>query len=297
MDVPLPLHLVIWTKPIQELKKGLKAAFRLISVCSWWLFQGEHTISGHDCCWEVAILESELKYVKSIVHQHTSLTVFSLLLPSSSKTRKSVCQIKQKSLWKLQTKTFSHFWGFLSRRPQFKFIRASTTLYYRTGWENVTNLYFFRYFPSLSKPLTHTVRSLSVQSAECVCADIREEERRHHAGLLCHPHTSINITAFILRGVCEHMCACVCVTWNTEGTTKQNPITSTFGITGKTPLSNPCVNKRCWCGSVTQKKCLLAANLDVPRYGVSEMCLSLPTHHFWQWKGVNHTPNNAVFNV
>lgn len=64
----------------------------------------------------------------------------------------------------------------------------------------MTNLYFFRYFPSLSKPLTHTVRSLSVQSAECVCADIREEERRHHAGLLCHPHTSINITAFILRG-------------------------------------------------------------------------------------------------
>lgn len=208
----------IWlnSDPIKSFKSGQTLVNKLfsaglISVCSWWLFQGEHTISGHNCCWEVAILESELKYVKSIVHQHTSLTVFSLLLPSSSKTRKSVCQIKQKSLWKLQTKTFSHFWGFLSRRPQFKFIRASTTLYYRTGWENVTNLYFFRYFPSLSKPLTHTVRSLSVQSAECVCADIREEERRHHPGLLCHPHTSINITAFILRGgVRAYMCMCVC---------------------------------------------------------------------------------------
>lgn len=125
----------IWlnSDPIKSFKSGQTLVNKLfsaglISVCSWWLFQGEHTISGHNCCWEVAILESELKYVKSIVHQHTSLTVFSLLLPSSSKTRKSVCQIKQKSLWKLQTKTFSHFWGFLSRRPQFKFIRASTTL-------------------------------------------------------------------------------------------------------------------------------------------------------------------------
>lgn len=54
-------------------------------------------------------------------------------------------------------------------------------------------------------------------------------------------------------GVCVHICACVCVTRNTEGTTKQNPITSTSGITGKTPLSNPCVDKRCWCGSVTHK--------------------------------------------
>lgn len=57
-------------------------------------------------------------------------------------------------------------------------------------------------------------------------------------------------------GVCVHMCACVCVTRNTEGTTKQTPITSTSGITGKTPLSNPCINKRCWCGSVTHKSVL-----------------------------------------
>lgn len=212
MDVPLPLHLVIWTKQIQELKKGLKAAFRLISVCSWWLFQGEHTISGHNCCWEVAILESELKYVKSIVHQHTSLTVFSLLLPSSSKTRKSVCQIKQKSLWKLQTKTFSHFWGFLSRRPQFKFIRASTTLYYRTGWENVTNLYFFRYFPSLSKPLTHTPCARSLSKVLSVYVLI--SERRNAATMqgYCVTLTLLLISQHLsCGGVCVHMYMCMCV--------------------------------------------------------------------------------------
>lgn len=130
------------------------------------------------------------------------------------------------------------------------------------------DLVFFRYFPSLSKPLTHTVRSLSVQSAECVCADIREEERRHHAGLLCHPHTSINITAFILQGGgCVHMCACVRVTRNTEGTTKQNPITSTFGKTGKTPLSNHMPNNAVFKAKVkTEEKQTQSASLQEAKH-------------------------------
>lgn len=147
---------------------------------------------------------------------------------------------------------------------------------------------------------SHTLCARSLSKVLSVYVLI--SERRNAATMqdYCVTLTLLLISQHLSCGggcACICICACVCVTWNTEGTTKQNPITSTFGITGKTPLSNPCVNKRCWCGSVTQKMCLLAANLDVPRYGVSEMCLSLPTHHFWEWKGVNHTPNNAVFNV